>query len=302
MSIYYEGRKKAGAFSYSLNDKTKIDCQIFERWEDIDCSTTARCGGTGTCEVIKKIGISESTEFSIKESIGAVLGVKGIAHLKSYAESALRKEVNWNSSTETKKTFPFSSPKCGLSTLSIYQLVREYELSFTQNRTLRSDLKWNRLIIERTNNHDAIPYIDNFDPSCNCLPQLKELSIYDGLLTFDFGNVSFRAPYTRIAQGFRVNFIDKEFTVSTFLLSTTSRGGNSDTNPMDINRGFQVEVPREYIPEPLLFLSGIEAERISGTVMLYPEISAHASLYDIERLLLDARGGFELKIPRHIDD
>lgn len=302
MSIYYEGRKEAGAFSYSLNDKTNIDCQIFERWEDIDCSTTARCGGTGTCEVVKKVGISESTAISFKESFEAVLGVKGIAHLKGYAESALRKEVNWSASTETKKTFPFSSPKCGFSTLSIYQLVREYELTITQSRTLRSDLRWSRLIVERTNNHDAIPYIENFDPVCNCLPKENEESLYDGLLTFDLGDVSFRVPYKTIPQGFRASCFEKEFTISTFRLGAISDEQENANSPKDISRGFQVEVPREFIPEPLIFLSGIEAERILGAVMLYPEIPAHASLSDIERLLLDARGGFKFTLPKHGDD
>jgi len=164
MAVYFQGRRRMGSFLLALNDrKATLNCEIFERWEDIDCSTTARCGADGQCEVSKTLGISEKTARTLEDVVESSIGIKGFAELKAQAKDIIGKEVNWSQSTTTTKTFPYKAPKCGRFTLIIYQLVREFELSYHRPRLLGADEIWDRVIREDTNTHDALPDVLEFD-------------------------------------------------------------------------------------------------------------------------------------------
>lgn len=277
MAVYFQGRRRIGSFLLSLNDrKATLNCEIFEKWEDIDCSTTARCGADGQCEVSKTLGISEKTARTLEDVVESSLGIKGFAELKAQAKDVIGKEVNWSQSTTTTKTFPYKAPKCGRFTLIIYQLVREFELSYHRPRLLGSDEIWDRVIREDTNTHDALPDVLEFDEICKC-PKNDSLK-YDGRLCLDLGNGSFRAPYRITGDGFEIQIVDKVITFSFDNYPAGVRG---------FDRGFSITLPVDIVPAPLRFLSGIEGETIEAHVSRFKEAG--------EKLVFD-----ELKSPPSI--
>jgi hypothetical protein len=54
--------------------------------------------------------------------------------------------------------------------------------------------------VEKTNTHDLMPDIDEFDPICPCPPPPNQ-SRSTAISLFGFGAISFRAPYRMTPQG-----------------------------------------------------------------------------------------------------
>jgi hypothetical protein len=136
MNRYFRGRKQVGDFTLQFDKgKSILNTQIFEQWEDIDISSTARCGDKGTVKIARKIGLSTRDMTTLKGSIEASIGVQGIAQLKSQVEATIESEVSWNAETSIEKTFEFSAPECGIGSRVVYQLIRDYELDFGKNRS-----------------------------------------------------------------------------------------------------------------------------------------------------------------------
>jgi hypothetical protein len=258
MTKFFEGRRKVGETSQLVEDgRARVDCQIFEEWEDIDLSTTARCGQDCTCIVEKVTGISEKGSYTLKGVIENTIGVKDVLSLKAQIEEAIGREVNWNKEVKTTQTFSYKSPSCGRCTMTIYQLARIYELVYLRKKwfTWGENIwhkKWTRTIRESTNNHDALPDFEQIDDTCKCQNALEPPK-FDGQLVFDFGNISFRAPYRLTEHGFEVQIIDNVATFSTTELSELSRG---------LEYGVTAIIPVDIIPKPLIYLGDIEASEL----------------------------------------
>jgi hypothetical protein len=270
MAVYFSGRKKIGQLSVVLDsDRARIDCTIFEKWIDIDTSTTVRCGAPGTCVVAKTEGIAEKTTQTVERSIGTSLGLDDILKLKASIKDVFGYEVNWNHSITTTKTFNFEAPACGRYSLVVYQLVREYELIYFRQRrwTFRQDAwdkKWSRTIPEHTNTHDALPDVEEFDETCKSRPECKAReampNIYDGLLCFDMGKASFRVPYRLTSDGFEVQILKR---IISFTFADYPAGVRG------LEQGLTISVPVQVIPEPLVFLSDIKGEYAEAQVFRY---------------------------------
>src|SRR5947207_3188382 len=112
MAKYFRGKHSVGNFTQIVeNGRARIDCQILEEWEDIDQSTTARCGLEGSCTVEKTIGVGEKGTYTLKGVIESTIGIKDLLSLKSQVEEAVGHEVNWSTTVTTTKTFPYKAPR-----------------------------------------------------------------------------------------------------------------------------------------------------------------------------------------------
>ena len=200
MAQYFEGRKSIAIHCQSVEDgRGRLDWEVFEEWIDIDEGTTARCGMPGSCSVEKSEGISEKATETLKSVLGGTFGVKDVWSVKAELEGAIGREINWNVADKTTKTFQFEAPKCGRYSLTVYRLQRLYVISYFRKRLFswggeKWDFKAKHSFVEKTNTHDLMPDIDEIDPVCRC-PKPAEPDQIDGYLSFDFGSISFRAPY-----------------------------------------------------------------------------------------------------------
>jgi hypothetical protein len=254
MAQYFEGRKLIATHGQRVEDgRGRLDWEVFEEWIDIDEGTTARCGMPGSCSVEKSEGISEKATETLKSVLGGSFGVKDVWSVKAELEGVIGREINWNVTDKTTKTFQFEAPKCGRYSLTVYRLQRLYMISYFRKRLFswggeKWDFKARHSFVEKTNTHDLMPDIDEIDPLCRC-PEPDEPEQIDGYLSFDFGAVSLRAPYLVTPRGFEAKLGNKSIAVD--LPQSTSVSDR-------LERGFVTRVPTSMIPEPLLYLGGFE--------------------------------------------
>jgi hypothetical protein len=206
MAQYFSGRRQVGnQIELKLgSEKAKLFCSIFEYWLDNVPGCTLHCGAEANAEITRTVGITTRSSETLEGTIESSIGIKGVAHLKSSLKGVMGHEVTWARSISTKMTFPCKAPKCGTYEVSIYQLIREYELSYFRRGWLfRSDLwdeKWTKTLVEETEKYDAIPDKTEYDEQCSCEEKISP--VYYGRLYFDFGNLSLRAPYKLTSTGF----------------------------------------------------------------------------------------------------
>jgi len=251
MAVYFSGRRQIGSFVLYPHRRAVLTCEIFERWEDIERGSTARCGAPGSVEVKKEVGLSQRDYETLKTSIEGSIGVQGIASLKSTVEETLGREATWSVSESTTKTFSFNSPDCGRRSETIYQLVREYQLSYRRERLFSTET-WERLLRERTQCHDAVPEIEPYDDLCGC-PRPARPS-YDGRLVVEMGDSSMRVQYRRTADGVELHFGNSV--------------GSASLNP---TQRVRASIPTVFIPESLKFLGAIEGEQVDAIISPYHE-------------------------------
>lgn len=264
MAVYFSGRKLLKSFSTLSPDKrSRIDWQVYEEWRDIDEGTVSRCGVEGTCTVEIASGITEKSMSTLKEVAGGTLGLKDVWSLKYDVELSIGREVNWQVSQRSTKTFRIQPPKCGRSALTVYQLFRVYELTCLRKKWFTfSDEMWikltERTIVERTNNHDGIPDTVESDPLCNC-PQSPSEPTFDGLMQLSFGAIGMRVPYRLTQAGLELQIDRNILKIVAGDLPALMRG---------LEVGFDIEVEASLIPEPLRFLGRVdEVSKLQGRMM-----------------------------------
>ena len=254
MALYFSGRKLLKTFStYAPDERNRIDWRVYEEWRDIDEGTTSRCGIEGTCTVEVAKGISEKSMSIRKEVAGVTLGLKDVWALKYDVEQSIGREINWEVTEKSTKSFRIQPPKCGRSALTVYQLFRVYEFTFLRKKWLTfSEDKWVRLptrrIEERTNNHDAMPDTIESDPACKC-PQPQPEPTFDGFMHLSFGTIGMRVPYRETQAGFELQ-IDRH----------VIHFGSDDlpTLMRSLEDGIDIAVDAALVPEPLRFLGQVE--------------------------------------------
>lgn len=264
MAIYFPGRRLLDEFSLlSADQRSRIDWRVFEEWRDIDEGTASRCGVEGSCTIEVARGITEKAMSTLKEVAGGTLGLKDVWSLKVDVERSIGREVNWQVSRTSAKTFRIQPPKCGRSALTIHQLFRVHELTCARRKWFSfSDEKWIRLgtrtIEERTNNHDAIPDTVEFDPVCGC-PGTPQEPSFDGLMQLTFGSIGMRVPYRWTQEGLELH-IDRQV--------VGIRAADLPTLVRRLDDELDVEVDAGLVPEPLRFLGDVkEGAKLQGRMM-----------------------------------
>lgn len=264
MSVYFSGIQQVDEFSHSIkSENERIDVRVYERWVDTDISSVARCGDTGFCEVEVSEGFAKKSIENIKGVIETTLGVDGFASLKSRLETQLGQELQWSQSKRVTQRFDHSSPKCGRKVITIFNLVREFEVTYLRRRrfTLKSDVwdeKWTRILPYQTNKHDALPDISPYDELCEC-PDATYAE-YDGRVCFDFGNVSFRVPYRLRGDGLDVQIFDHVVSLDF---------EDSAAQIRALEEGMEMQVPSELLPDVVRFLGKIEGSEATARVFRF---------------------------------
>ena len=258
MTQYFPGRRQIGEMrDLSLDsDKSKIQCTVFERWEEIGPECDLYCGAMNTFELGQTIGINKTSSETLESSIEGTIGITGIAQIKSQIKSTLGQEVNWNRSVTTKVTFTCEAPKCGRYLLVVHQLIREYELTHFRRGAwpFRSDVwdwKWDKTIVEETEKYDAIPDVTEYDERCKC--PTKDSPDYDGRLSCELGDLSIRAAYKLNASGFQVRIGNRVVSFTFMKYAAAIRG---------MEQGLTILLPGEVISEPLASLSGMNKGKV----------------------------------------
>lgn len=261
MAEYFPGRRQAGEKTeVSLDSgKSKVQCTVFERWVDISPGTDLYCGAKSTVELTKAVGITQTSSETLEGSVESSLGVAGVAKIKSQIKGVLGKETNWNESVTHKVTFECEAPKCGHYQMTIHQLQREYELTLFRRgmwpfRSDSWDWKWDKTIVEKVDQYDAIPDVTEFDERCKCPP--KDSPDYDGRLGCEIGNLGLRVPFKLNPSGFQVQ-IGKYVVSFTFM--------NYSAGMRALNEKFDLLLPKEALYGPLSFLAGIQEGRAAGS-------------------------------------
>lgn len=97
MAAYFADRRQVFNQVFQL-DKARLKCTIYERWEDIELSMTARCGDTAQTQLSKTTGLTASESSTLKATLGSSLGVPKVAEIKSSIETVLNKSLCWEES------------------------------------------------------------------------------------------------------------------------------------------------------------------------------------------------------------
>jgi hypothetical protein len=274
MATYYAGRRLVKTFStLSANKRVRIDWKVFEEWRDIDEGTAARCGVEGTCTFEVASGISEKAMSTLKEVAGGQLGLKDVFSLKYEVATSIGREVNWEVSSTSTRTFRIQPPICGRCALTVYQLFRVYEFTHFEKKWFSFNAeKWARLaertFEERVNKYDGLPDTVETDPICNC-PDSPRAPEFDGLMHLDFGAIGLRVPYRLTQTGLEVQ-IDRSV--------VKFDSGDLPRMMRSLDDGLDIEVAAELIPEPLRFLAKVEAEKMTGRMLKFAEESVEVGV------------------------
>ncbi len=259
MATYFSGRRKVVSFPISVDAKnSSLTCSIYEQWEDTDYTTTSRCGDAVEFELKKLVGLSKRDIAALNAAVEGSIGAESIAQIKSKIETTIQKEVSWNVEVSTSKKLTFASPKCGRKTMFVYQLIRDYEFAF-RGRRWGMTKSWDRKIRERTNIHDFMSDIEDYDVNCRC-PEPQEPRKYDGMMAIDMGRVSLRAPYCKTRNGIEV-YVD-----STIFKIDAERAQTSLLFPVTIPSR---ELPARELPEIALFLGDISEDQVEASFYEY---------------------------------
>jgi len=259
MAEYFLGRRDVASFVIELERGNKLlQVHVAEYW-DLIISDTVRCGAKITLELSRKTGIRKSEKESFENSIGASIGVKSIAEIRALTKENLATEIYWEAIQEEKKTGEYPSPQCGRCDILHYQKLREYHFIYQEKKWFHKN-SWQRYLIEHTKYYHDDSKTIKYDPNCPCVPD--DTRDYDGLLHIDFGVTSMLAPFRRLASGIEVDLSGKQ--------------ANIDVTG---DRSFQATIPKDFIPESLIFLGNMNEDSYEAEIRPYsePEIVEESS-------------------------
>lgn len=263
MAKFFNGTRDIGQFSMDTTPgRERIECAVSEKWVDIDKSTTVRCGNAGSCDITKSIGLSQETSQTLETSIKSSIGPEAIAQLKTSVQATLGFQVNWSSNETVTKHFAYQAPPCGRLTLTIYQLMRVFNITYWRRRRWSRrevwENEWTRTLYEYTECHDGHQDSEDFDEQCKAQGcKRPDTGPSDGLLSFGIGSTNVRARYHMTVNGFEAKFGNHAVL---FEFKDAAAGFQ------DVEEGFQVEIPSLIIPAPLRFLGNIEDNQVVASV------------------------------------
>jgi hypothetical protein len=247
-SLYFEGRRRIaqGALDYH-EGKGHLEYAIFERWENI-FSSTARCGATETYAISRILGVAREQKETVQAAIMGSIGVDALAKLESKISAETSLTIKWNIEEKKEHDFSFPAPKCGVYNAIRYQLIRDYELGYTESRWWRTR-RWSASFSERIENFFDGSYTEENDPSCGCStatwPKL------DGLMEALSDKLGFAFP-----------FAWSESVVHLFL-----PGARVTVMPSNVQT-FAIRLPTSTIAPDMLFLAGEAHETLQVSVTL----------------------------------
>lgn len=257
-SYFFSGRKHIDTFYKSYKkDRIRIYCVVYEKWINI-LTSGAKCGASEVYKVTRTLGVSESETEELSSAIKGSIGIEGVASLQSKIASMTKRTIAWNSSETIEQEFSFTAPKCAHYIASRYQLVREYEIKYEDDRWFRNQ-GWEMTVSERLNRfHDGSQIIEN-DPDCNCDDETEP---FTGLVSTIGSKISAVFPFRAIGSDYHM---------------VLPSGGNAIINPNGLKH-FSMSLPKECFSPDLIFL----ADQILDEVVVEVQIARGAE--DLEAL------------------
>jgi hypothetical protein len=264
MAEYYpERRLVRELFEIPIEkDKTKVMCAIYERWNYLrhfDC----KCKSKTTLKLGKTEGLSVGANATFQGSIEKTLGVPGVASLKASLTATVGITVNWTQSKTEELTTECNPPKCGECDITIYQMIREYDLAIYKRGGFFKDgvwdRKWGGLLPEEIGSFTQVADCVEQHPSCKCPPQEIKAD-YDGRVTVDFGNVCILAPYRLTPQGIDIRIARQ---VISFPFSEYHEDAAA------LQSGLRMNFKREWLPAEALFYGGLKGSIFKAVVRIY---------------------------------
>lgn len=245
-----------------VTDKVKVMCAIYERW-DFRRAFDCECGNKVTLKLIKTEGLSAAASAALQGSIESSLGVAGFASLKTTLQATVGITVNWSQVQSEEFTYECDPPKCGKRDISIYQLIREYDLAVYKRGGLFKAGVWDRnggaSIPELTGYYTEVTDCIEWSKSCKCPPQ-ETRADYDGRVSVDLGNISILAPYRLTIKGIDIR-IARNVISFPFFAYHEAVGS--------LESGLKMNFRRNWLPSETIFLGRLEGDTFEAVVRIY---------------------------------
>ncbi len=273
MAEYYPGRRTIRTvFEIPIQkDKIKVLCAIYERWEfrrGFDC----KCGNKVTLKLAKTEGLSAGASATLQGSIESSLGVSGIASLKTSLQATVGITVNWSQSQTEEFTYECDPPRCGTCDITIYQLIREYDLSIYKRGGLFKNGVWDRKtgasIPELTGYYTEVTDRVEQSEKCKC-PPAETKADYDGRVSIDFGSICLLAPYRITSKGIDIR-IARQVISFPFL--------EYHTAVSSLETGLRMRFEGSFLPAETIFYGRLEGDSFEAIVRVYRDPGSSTSL------------------------
>lgn len=264
MAHYHIGRIAIGNFEIlSADANSRLTCSIFQKWIE-ELSDCCYCGMQSSAKLSKTVEFSTKNSSSMEGSIESSLGFSGLVQLKSKIQGVIGREVSWSRSKGIEVDFPIEAPKCGQAELTIYQMIREYEISYfvKGGYLFRRDVwdhRWSKNLTEETDNYSALPDCTEWDERCKCEPVLSPQ--YDGRLSVDFGQLNLLIPYQLSQTSLKVRIANKVVTYPILSGAAVSSYLEAST---ELLYGAPLNFRSDFLPDSLMTLGGLIETSFDG--------------------------------------
>lgn len=263
-----------------------LTCKVFEKWVE-KLARSMNCGRSRELSFKKTVGVTLTERQEFEAAISSSLG-KGVAELKSEIRNKSGIEISFAVTHEEEEKFKVEAPKCGRTTFQVYQLLRLYDFSYNDNRSvlrrlfspLKKDPKgldeWLNQVFDASATDEIDPDCLAMHPECGRAP----LAPPDGYVCLIFEDFGLLTSYKVGEQGIiltRLNVSVPAKNIEELLHSN-------------------VTFSRSMIPPYLLFLTGVKANQLTARVQPYKGEMAKAKQISRESSSLGS-GRFVENIP-----
>lgn len=260
---FYPGKRRVDYFVLDIHGvKAQLKCVVEEFWKE-QFSRSLSCGRSRKYTLTKTSGVTVTEREELEATISSSLGLEGIAELKSEVKSKVGLELQLEESVETEEEFTFQAPKCARTTFQIYQLLRQYNFSYRDNRSwlfrwLDSSKDFDKATVEWVNRMYDLSTPPEHDPDCanynpECRRETERSQKSEGLLNLVFEKFG-------ILTGYRLD--EHGVVLSNLNVSVPANGVNELIYA-------SVTFDRQMLPPYLLFLTGERANKLTAQVYPY---------------------------------
>lgn len=245
MTYFFRERKLLHELDFNLNDKTQIKGKVYEKWVQ-KIGRSVACGAEEKRVIKRELGIEKTQREDLESLVKGSIGIKGIASMEAQITAKIGTEVTLKHLTSVEEEKRFAAPECGRITICVYQLVREYDLTITNNSSFSFSKKPKTIqITEHTDNfYDETVRTDS-DLDCGC--KKTDEPEDDGLLSLMIkDNYQLVAVYKQMPEGVLLKSINLFLSVS-------------DLGKMVLGKH---TINASVLPKHILFFSGIKEETV----------------------------------------
>lgn len=247
---FFQGTRVKPPLILSFYDgKAELKCTISEGWGPL-IVRTVKCGGKYVRTLKRSVGMVYTERDDLESLVSSSLGLKGIASLDAQISSKVGVELQLNRCEEVEDEFTFEAPKCGERLIALYQLKRNLDLRFRDDRLFHKK-EWTMSTtywVDRIHDNSyLIPEI----PDCGCKDNQTEPG--DGRVYVDMWNITMTTEFIEDKDKVRIPSLDVEVDKAALHLP--------------------LQLQKSKLPEHLLFLAGNIPDTINAKFSLNKALS-----------------------------